>query len=417
MGRLHSFQPINYSLDKGELTMRVNLNEHFVFTSLTCPENLRRIEYVSKTVGGFFIEVRSNRQHCGTYFYRGKDLSGKTFTQKIGATDQLSFSDAEKECKRLKAEQYLKLSSGIDPRNDAPAKPQMPTVNQYYISDYLPTVKQRNRSWKSTDGVYRRYVKPVFGQKKLAGDITRKMVFDWHADLKHRGLSGATADHGLKMLRHLINTAKANEIVTDNPAARVPLFNFFNEVTATLSQEELQRLLSVLHKSPSQIALVARLAMATTCRLSEILSATWSNCDMKKRILYIDSHNSKSKRSRAVPLNDAAMDVLNILEDQGMHEFIVTNPRSMTRYYSAHKAWNKLRIAADLPNLRFHDLRHFGASELASRGVSIYSISKLLGHRNVVTSERYSHVSQSAIKQLSDDLSSVITNALDEVSQ
>jgi len=392
--------------------MKVNLNENFIENCLTCPNDVRRIEYVSKIVSGFFIEVRSNQQFCGTYYYRGKDLDGKTFTQKISHSSEMSFADAEKECKRLKAEQYLKLSSGIDPRNDAPVKPEVPTVNQYYISDYLPFIKQRNRSCKSTEGVYRRYVKPVFGERRLVGDITRKMVFDWHADLKHRGLSGATADHGLKMLRHLINTAIANEVVTDNPAARVPCFNDFNEVATTLSPEQLQKLMSVLHSSQSQIALVARLLMATTCRLTEILSATWCSCDLDKRVLYIDSHNSKSKRPRAVPLNDAAMDVLKILEDQGRREFIVTNPRTKTRYFSVHKAWNKLRIQAGLPGLRLHDLRHFGASELASRGVSIYAISKLLGHRNVVTSERYSHVSQSAIRELSDELSTVINAAM-----
>ena len=396
--------------------MIVNLNEHFIANCLTCPDTVRRKEYVSKTVSGFFIEVRSHQQYCGTYYYRGKDLNGKTFTQRIAHSGEITFADAQAEAKKLKAELYLKLSSGIDPRNDVPVKQEVPTVNQYYISDYLPFIKQRNRSWKSTDGVYRRYVKPVFGAL-IFSDITRKMVVDFHAELKLRGLSGATADHGLKTLRHIINTAILNDVATENPAAKVPLYNDFNEVTHTLSQDNLQRLLSVLHKSDSQIALIARMLMATTCRLSEILSATWSNCDLDKRVLYIDSHNSKSKRSRAVPLNDAAMDILKQLKTRGKYDYLFISPRSKTRYYSVHKKWHKLRISAGLPKLRLHDLRHFGASELASRGVSIYSISKLLGHRNVVTSERYSHVSQSAIRQLSDDLSSVITSALDEVSQ
>lgn len=325
------------------------------------------------------------------------------------------FSEAEKECKRLKAEQYLKLSSGIDPRNDTPIKPKVPTVNQYYISDYLPFIKQRNRSWKSANVVYRRYIKPVFGDKRFV-DITRKQVVDFHAELKDRGLADATADHGLKILRHLINTAIQNEVVTDNPAARAPLFNDFNEISVKLNREELQRLLTVLNKSRSNIALIVKMLLATTCRLSEILTATWSNCDMENKVLYINSANSKSKKPRAVPINDAAMDVLKQLDTQGKYDFIFVNPRTKTRYFSAHKAWNKLRIEAGLPKLRLHDLRHFGASELASSGVSIYVISKLLGHRNVVTSERYSHVSQPAIRKASDDISTVIQNALDKAS-
>jgi integrase len=398
------------------MTMRVNLNEQFVSTSLTCPPNVRRVEYVSKSISGFFIEVRSNRQHCGTYYYRGKDLSGKTFTQKIGTTDQLSFSDAEKECKRLSAELFLKLSSGIDPRNNTPVKPVVPTVDQYYTSDYLPFIKQRNRSWKSTDGVYRRYVKPVFGSMRLGGEMSRKTIFDWHASLKQRGLSGATADHGLKMLRHLVNSAIANEVVTDNPAARVPLFNDFNEINNTLSPEELQRLLTVLTAKVTQPRLITRMLLSTACRAGEILSATWSNCDMDKKVLIIDSENSKSKKSRVIQLNDSAIEVLKLSNTQGKHDYLFVNPRTKTRYYNLHKAWHKIRVEAGLPKLRLHDLRHFVASELASSGVSIYVISKLLGHANVVTSERYSHVSNLATKRASDNIGTVIQNALDKVS-
>jgi len=233
----------------------VKLTSDFVANNLQCPDGKRRVEYCDKDLLGLYFEMRSSG--LSTYYLRFKNGDGKTCHHKIGRTTDIDLDEARRRAKTLKAEIFLKLSSGIDPRNVAPIKPEVPTVNQYYISDYLPFIKQRNRSWKSTDGVYRRYVKPVFGERRLVGDITRKIVFDWHADLKDSGLSGATADHGLKMLRHLINTAKANEIVTDNPAARVPLFNDFDEVNNTLGPEELKRLLTVLTTKDTQPNLIA----------------------------------------------------------------------------------------------------------------------------------------------------------------
>jgi hypothetical protein len=268
--------------------MRVSLTEHFVATSLTCPHDVRRIEYVSKTVPGFFVEVRRSRQNYGTYYFRGKDIHGKTFTQKISRTDEMSFSDAENTARRLKSEQYLKLSSGVDPRSMDPVKQTVPTLNDFYLSDYLPFIKQRNRSWKSTNGVYTRYVKPRFGSLRFS-DISRAMVIDFHAELKQRGLAGATADHGLKTLRHIINTAVLNGVATDNPATKVPLFNDFNEVNNVPSPDQFRKLMTVLNSSPSQIALIARMLILTGCRLSELLSATWSNCDLEKHVLYIES--------------------------------------------------------------------------------------------------------------------------------
>jgi integrase len=156
--------------------------------------------------------------------------------------------------------------------------------------------------------------------------------------------------------------------------------------------------------------------LATACRSGEIISATWTNCDMDKRVLNINSENSKSKKSRIIQLNDSAMEVLELTKTQGKYDHLFVNPRTKSRYYNLHKAWDKIRMEANLPKLRLHDLRHFVASELASSGVSIYIISKLLGHRNVVTSERYSHVSQPAVRNASDNISTVIQNALDKVS-
>ena len=392
--------------------MRVSLTEHFVATSLSCPHDVRRIEYVSKTVPGFFVEVRRSRQNYGTYYYRGKDIHGKTFTQKISCTDEMSFSDAENAARRLKSEQFLKLSSGIDPRGKAPVKQTVPTLNDYYVSDYLPFIKQRNRSWKSTNGVYTRYVRPRFGSMRFS-DISRSMVVDFHAELKQRGLAGATADHGLKTLRHIINTAVLNDVATDNPAAKVPLFNDFNEINNVPSPDQFRKLMTVLIGSPSQIALVARMLILTGCRLSELLSATWSNCDLDKKILYIDSNNSKSKFPREVHLSDEAIKVLMQSNTHGKYKYLFVNPKTKTRYFSVHKAWNKLRIEADLPGLRLHDLRHMAASQLADQGESVLVIARYLGHAQVSTAERYSHISYSVLRMASNKISEAVKSVVD----
>jgi len=46
---------------------------------------------------------------------------------------------------------------------------------------------------------------------------------------------------------------------------------------------------------------------------------------------------------------------------------------------------------AEITDFRFHDLRHTFATRLAQAGVDLYKISKLLGHKNIRTTQRYAH--------------------------
>ncbi len=46
---------------------------------------------------------------------------------------------------------------------------------------------------------------------------------------------------------------------------------------------------------------------------------------------------------------------------------------------------------AGIEDFRFHDLRHTFATRLAQAGVDLYKISKLLGHKDIKMTQRYSH--------------------------
>ena len=55
-------------------------------------------------------------------------------------------------------------------------------------------------------------------------------------------------------------------------------------------------------------------------------------------------------------------------------------------------------MSANIKDFHFHDLRHSFASWLAMRGVPIYDIAKLLGHKSVRMSERYAHLSPAHLR-------------------
>ena len=75
------------------------------------------------------------------------------------------------------------------------------------------------------------------------------------------------------------------------------------------------------------------------------------------------------------------------------------NPRDM------HKAFNAAVLRAHLDNLpgagklRIHDLRHCCGSALIMNGVDLETVRKLLGHRDISTTQRYLHVVDSHMSQ------------------
>lgn len=55
-------------------------------------------------------------------------------------------------------------------------------------------------------------------------------------------------------------------------------------------------------------------------------------------------------------------------------------------------SWRRARVTAGMEHVNFHDLRHSCASIMLGLGVDLYTISKVLGHSNVQTTQRYAHL-------------------------
>jgi len=75
----------------------------------------------------------------------------------------------------------------------------------------------------------------------------------------------------------------------------------------------------------------------------------------------------------------------------------VPNPKTREPYVSVFYSWNTARKQAGLPEVRMHDLRHSMASNMVNSGRSIYEVAKVLGHTQLKTSQRYSHLSQETL--------------------
>jgi integrase len=111
---------------------------------------------------------------------------------------------------------------------------------------------------------------------------------------------------------------------------------------------------------------------------------------------------SKSGKSRHVPLSKAALDIIHKLPRFDGCPYLIPNPDTLKPHVQIHRAWNNARIAAGLPDVRMHDLRHSMASNMVNSGRSIYEVAKVLGHSQLKTTQRYAHLSQETLLEAVD---------------
>jgi integrase len=72
-------------------------------------------------------------------------------------------------------------------------------------------------------------------------------------------------------------------------------------------------------------------------------------------------------------------------------------------------AFQRARVEAGVPQLRFHDLRHTGQTLAAEAGASLADLMRRLGHSSMVAAKRYLHATDSRDRQIADALSRLAT--------
>ena len=386
----------------------IKLTQPFINHELHCSEGKARIEYCDSDLPGLYVEVRKSSPGQGTYYLRYKDSKGKTCHQKIDKTGDITLVEARKAAKTLKAE----INLGADPRSEEKAKRAVLNYSDFFEQHYMPYVKVRKRSWKTDLGFYRLRLKDEFGDYRL-NQITRKHIQTFHTRMSDEGLAAATSNHYLKLLKHSLNLAIDWDMLDTNPASRIPLFHEDNQVENLLSDEQLERLLSVLKTDENRmVCLIALFLLSTGVRLNEALQAKWSQVDQKNRVWRIPAANSKSKRTRAVPLNDSALEVLNQLTTRGSYENLFVNFQTQLPYTTISKVWGRLRTKAGLPHLRIHDLRHQFASFLVNSGQTLFMVQQILGHSSPSVTQRYAHLSTKSLQEAANSASVMINGAM-----
>lgn len=224
-------------------------------------------------------------------------------------------------------------------------------------------------------------------------EVTNASLLDTFGDKKP-----ATYNRLVNIIRAAMNMALARGWIEDveKYERRKPADNDADPDERHLTAKEWD---AVRAELPAHLEIMARFAVATGLRWSNVAGMEWHRIDLRRKLAWIPGPRAKGKRPIPIPLSHEAIAVLRAIK--GPREGYVFTYHGQP-IKSAKTAWRAARKRAGLDKLRFHDLRHTWASWHAMNGTPLDVLQKLGAWETRVV-ERYAHLSPSYVAQYADN--------------
>lgn len=342
---------------------------------------------------------------------------GRTFRTKREASSALAVVQVE-----------MDRGVWIDPKAPPTAEPaRTPTLAEYVVHFHLARTGKRGGPVKPStralaESELRDYILPTFGGVRLDA-ITLSAVREWHGRLqdpvhtphpwrqdahgKPTALSGSLVRQCYSLLKAILNMAVEEEVIARNPCRiRGAGQNRYQE-PAYVSEDEAW---SIISKLDGDTATLAHLALATGCRLGELLALTWADVNLRARLLHIRRAavevngrqvitTTKTGEGRAVDLDASTVSLLRRHEQrrlcQPVDRVFLAPSGAPLRHRQVQAHWRQAREAVGL-SCRFHDLRHTALTTMAREGKTIREIMDRAGHASFVAAMNYQRLAPHA---------------------
>ena len=327
-----------------------------------------------------------------------------------------------------------KLTAALKARQDGlPLPAERQTVDQF-LAGWLESVKPslRPRTHRTYSDLLRLHCLPTLGRISLA-KLTPEHLQHLYAERLGAGLKPQSVRHVHAVLHKALRDALRLGLIVRNPADLVSPPRASHVEMRTLNPEEVRRLLDAANEDRLEALYV--LALTTGMRQGEILASRWRHLDFEARTIQVrgtlqraegglvimEPKTAGSRRLVALTRDAlAALRTHRVAQATGRlaagaawedHDLIFANEvgRPIEAGNLIRRSFLPLLTRANLPRIRFHDLRHTAATLMLGQNVHPKVVAEMLGHSRVgVTLDLYSHVTPTMQRQATDALEAVL---------
>ena len=271
----------------------------------------------------------------------------------------------------------------------------------YYL---ISELHLSSNTWKSYESDVEKYIEYVVKNFKINDpkDIQISHLKSYIDSLHRKKIEPSSQSRKLSAIKSFHKFLVKEKYVSDNITQSIDLPKQVKKLPTVLSIEEVDLLLNTLNTDTpleTRNKAMIELAYASGLRVSELVELKLSDLHLDAGFVQI---HGKGNKERIVPVGEIAIDSLNYYLDNARlqllkkhNDFVFLNGRDgscMTRQAFFLIIKDKVKQAGIKKEISPHKLRHSFASHLLKNGVDLRLIQELLGHEDISTTERYTHI-------------------------
>lgn len=332
-----------------------------------------------------------------------RKIKGKPERITLGRFPDLSIEQARNKASALN----VQIAQGQNPSEKQRITKQEMTLDELFQQYLEQHAKLHNKAWQYNHDQYQRHL--VKWRNYKLSQITNTDIRRLHATL---GCNNGhhTANRILELLHAMFNKAIEWGWEKANPAHGIKKFREKSR-ERFIQADELPRFFQALMAEPNETARdYILLSLLTGARKSNVLAMRWEEINFKQATWTIPE--TKNGDAHTVPLVDVALAILQLRYNKNNQCVWVFPGSGKTGHLvEPKKAWKRILAAANIKDLRLHDLRRSLGSWQANTGASLPIIGKTLAHKNIATTAIYARLNIDPVREAMDKATQAMLQA------
>jgi integrase/recombinase XerD len=310
----------------------------------------------------------------------------------------------------------------------------------FHITNFLEKLKAEDGLSLNTILSYNKdlelFVRFLTTKKTAFEDVSSNHLKDYLYDLHKQNLRSASIARKISCLKNFYKFLENENLIKSSPASQLSVPKRDLKLPKFLSEEEVFKLLNFVNLDKSEFGIklscMLEILYAAGLRVSELVSLPLSAIQES-----VDENNEKTLRNylivkgkgnkeRIAPLNKAAIKMLlqylQLRQKMGQEnskwlfvgmarsskkqdEIRLRNSALLDTHLTRQRLHQMLKelakkVGIDPSRVHPHVIRHSFASHLLNSGVDLRVLQELLGHSDISTTEIYTHILDSKLKDL-----------------